>query len=259
MPRNQVPLNEVLRTSNVRNAVIQRIDDALRTRDQKIADADLQISKKIYENRVLEEALSKTQEALRQRSAELETEKMKSAEWQERKQLQDGLLRIAGTEIEKRLAEVEALMAKNEDLAGKMQDVEAEKAELRNQIVRIGIAEQSEAMAMANEVSARRTLKLIQGLRQDIGEKDEEIEELKKAVAEGDTKAHGVRRALASKSEEVQHLMQRKEQLAERERESGGEAAALKAEVEKLKKRVKEGDEVAGQLQGLVERLLKLR
>ena len=304
MSSNHLSIGEVLRASSLRNEEIQRvedalcardqkiqrlgdalharyqrierIEDALRARDHKIEDAELRVGKKIYESRVLEESLAKTQEALaeslRERTAELEAAKARSAGLQERKELeaklttlqerkepQDGLLRIAGKKIEKKLAEIEDLKAESEELTIKLQNAEISKAELRDNVVRIGMANQTEAMYIANEVSSNRTLQLIQGFRQDIGVKDAKIEEMETIIDEGDRMVERLQRALGSKCEEVQHLMQRVEQLVEREKKFGHEVEVLKAEVERLRRRVKEGEEIAGEQQGLIERLLKQR
>lgn len=250
-------LSDILRNSNLTRSELHRVETALQHRDSTITsldsdvrDRDRQIGGYKQENGELRAAATSRKADISRLEDELKKKGKEVEDWKERKEVADGLLRLGRQCIEKKDSEISGLRERLGEAEGKV-------SEMREQVVRIGMASQTEQMAIANQISADRTLELIKGLQGELGQRDDRI----RSLGEG---ARVVEKRLASSGQELQRLEERLKVVGERE---GGvlrevearrkEVDGLKAEVERLRKNAVERDGIAREQQKLIERLIK--
>lgn len=226
-----------------RDAEIQRVELALRKREGVIEGNRVELQRKESDSKDQDVAFDSLQREMRQLMAEL-------GDVDERKRMQDGLLRLVKQLIEQKSVESERLRTR-------LSERDEANEQLYEQLQRIGMANQTEIVAIANQISAQKTLEMVSGLRRDIAERDESI--------------RAGQRELSSKDEEIQFLKQRIEQMEEQAREFGSEVEGAKREaadakkeakeargaVERLEWKVQEGNSIAEEQQDLIKRLLR--
>jgi hypothetical protein len=180
-PGVYMTIGDLLRSSNLTEPEIKRVEDALKQRERTIDERNDELEQSRYKIRVLTENVDKTQNAFQRATAKLEDsnvamDKLQSAhhDLQERKDLQDCLLNMGRRIIEEKSEEIQELRTQ---LAERDSTISA----LNDRIVRVGMASADEAVVLANEASAHRSLKIFEGYQKDIAARDEVIKQYKES------------------------------------------------------------------------------
>lgn len=159
--KGQLDITRLLRRSDLTNDEVRAVEATLGNKDVLIAQHLRSL--KTNEDRVtaLKEELAEAQGISEGLQEEL-------TETKENSEMKDGLLRLGGQALDKRAEEVEQLRTQlNERDA---------------QLHQLSIAAQDDAGRIANEISARRTLNIIEGFKTDVAERDSKIAELEREV-----------------------------------------------------------------------------
>lgn len=163
---------DLLRSSNLTGPEIMRVEDALKQRERTIDERDDTI-------RALTQGLNKGRDDFQRATDKLEDsnvamDKLQSAhhDLQGMKGLQDGLLNMGRRIIEEKSTE-------NKELRTQLAERDSTISVLNDSIIRIGMASAEEAVVMANEVSALRSLKMIEGYQKTITDREEVTEQYK--------------------------------------------------------------------------------
>ena len=174
-------IGDLLRSSNLTEPEITRVEDALKQRERTIDERSDELEQSRHEIRSLTENLDKTQDTFRRATAALEDsnvamDELRSAhhDLQEWKELQDGLLNMGRRIIEEKSEE-------NRDLRTQLAERDSTISALNDRIIRIGMASADEAVVLANEASALRSLKIFEGYQTTIAARDEVIKQYKES------------------------------------------------------------------------------
>lgn len=160
-------ISDMLRYSDQTRSKIDRLEKALSNGD-----------KGRYDNKILKEFLTKTQDALAKRTTDLretQTALGELREMREAKEVSDSLLGFARQVIEQKNAEIQQLQAQ-------VEKSDSANSELNEQLRRIGLASADEATNLAMDVCAKRTLNMLQGYKKGISERDAKIRALERNV-----------------------------------------------------------------------------
>lgn len=84
--------------------------------------------------------------------------------------------------IARKAEENQGFRTTNTTLSSRVSELETDISALHAEIAKIGMASPDQAVAIANEISAQRTLNLVQGLRKEVQDKDGEIRRLREVV-----------------------------------------------------------------------------
>ena len=229
-------IDDLLRRSNLTPQEVQRIEAAIQQRNGAIDARDTKIQLVQSKIERLEQAvadtkrnlcdrtteLADTKSDLRRRTIELVDTKAKHKVAQELKEAADALLPLGRRLVEEKDTQIEQL--------------QAQVTERDDTIRRIGAASADEAMRLANEVSAQRTLHMLQGLRRDVTDRDKQIQ--------------GLRKDNTNRDKQIEQWKQVVDQSRDQCRGQFEETQAAKKQVKEIRK-------VAEDQQELIEKLLK--
>ena len=228
-PREYMTIRDLFRSSNLTRLEIERVEDALQQRERTIDERNAELEQSRDKIRVLTEDLDKAQDGFQRATDKLEDshvamDKLQSEhhDLQAMKELEDGLLNMGGRIIGEKSADIQELRTQ---LAERDSTISA----LNDRIIHIGMASADEAVRMANDASAMRSLKMIGGYQKTIAARDEVIKQYKESF-------------------EVLNA-----QLGDTEQAAN--EATLAADL--ATKQAAEAREIAEEQQALIERLLK--
>ena len=180
-PREYMTIRDLLRSSNLTGLEIKRVEDALQQREGTIDERNAELEQSRDKIRVLTEDLDKAQDGFQRATDKLEDshvamDKLQSEhhDLQAMKELEDGLLNMGRRIIGEKSADVQELRTQ---LAERDSTISA----LNDRIIHIGMASADEAVRMANDASAMRSLKMIEGYQKTIAARDEVIKQYKES------------------------------------------------------------------------------
>ena len=150
------------------------------------SNRNLQVAR--YENKVLQESLSNTQDAVHLRTTELKAARAALADMEEKKEVSDSLLGFARHVVKEKNAEIQQLRTQ-------VENANSANEELHEQVRCIGLASANEATQIAGDISAKRSLNMLEGYRRGVAVRDErirvygvEVEDVRRQLAERDAK-----------------------------------------------------------------------
>lgn len=153
------------------------------------------------------------------RCQELEKAKQQ-LEGSEEKFGDQGLLLKAGKAlISKKDSENQDLLTTNSALSSRVSELESDISALHAEIAKIGRSSPDQAVAIANEISAARTLNLVQGLRKEVADREEDIRRERaqvKRLASEVTRFEGLVEEERRKGEEARGIAVEQQGLIER-------------------------------------------
>jgi hypothetical protein len=225
-------VGDLLRFSNLTGPEITRVEDTLRQRERTIDERKNELEQSKDKIRVLAADLDKAQDGSQRATDKLEDsdvamDRLQSEHHnlQEMKELEDGLLNMGCRIIGKKSEEIQEIRELRTQLAERDSTISA----LNDRIIHICMASADEAVRLANDASAMRSLKMIEGYQKTIAARDEVIKQYKESFKVLNAQLRNAVKA--------------------------AEGATLAADL--ATKQAAEAMEIADEQQALIERLLK--